>query len=182
MIKAKLYRQNLAQKHTLTHSQKEEKGKTKYILFPKPTCSIWDELLSIQVFHRCTYSKLIVEIYSTAPEAAGRDFPFSSLFAQLPGFRFGFGPASACRSPEGVSSSLIQDGVKGAADLGALAHSGQGEGGVQNAGRARGGRGRHDVAPALCTPCILPGKLSLDNGTLAVVGCTQASWWWHQQP
>ena len=62
------------------------------------------------------YIKLIVEIYSAAPEAAGRDFPFSSLFAQLLGFSFGFGPASACRSPEGVCSSLRQDGVNRAAD------------------------------------------------------------------
>ena len=52
-------------------------------------------------------------------------FPFSSLLAQLPGFSFGFGPASACRSPEGVCSSLRQDGVKGAADSGAVAHSGR---------------------------------------------------------
>ena len=48
------------------------------------------------------YIKLIVEIWSTAPEAAGRNFPFCSLFTQLLGFSFGFGPASACRSPEGV--------------------------------------------------------------------------------
>ena len=40
------------------------------------------------------YIKLIVEVSSAAPEAAGRDFPFSSLFAQLLGFSFGFGPAS----------------------------------------------------------------------------------------
>ena len=77
------------------------------------------------------YIKLTVEIYSSAPEAAGRDLPFSSLFAQLPGFSLGFGPASVCRLPEGVCSSLRQDGVKGAADSGALAHSGCGEGGVQ---------------------------------------------------
>ena len=38
------------------------------------------------------YIKLIVEIYSIAPEAAERNFPFSALFAQLPGFSFGFGP------------------------------------------------------------------------------------------
>ena len=50
------------------------------------------------------YIKLIVEIYSAAPEAAGRDFPFSLVFAQLLGFSFGFGSASACRSPEGVCS------------------------------------------------------------------------------
>ena len=36
-----------------------------------------------------------------------------------------------CRSPEGICSSLTQDGVKGAAASGALAHSGRGEGAVQ---------------------------------------------------
>ena len=121
-MKAKLYRQNLTQKHTHTLSQKEEKGKKSYILLPKSTSSIWDDSLSIQVFHRCRYIKLIVEVSSAAPEAAGRDFPFSSLFTQLLGFSFGFGPASACRSPEGICSSLRQDGVKGAAASGALAH------------------------------------------------------------
>ncbi|KAJ8797366.1 hypothetical protein J1605_017594, partial [Eschrichtius robustus] len=40
------------------------------------------------------------------------------------------------------------DGVKGAAASGALAHSGRGEGGVWNVGRACGGRGRRDVAAA----------------------------------
>ena len=53
------------------------------------------------------------------------------MFTQLPGFSFGFGPASACRSPEGVCSPPRQNGVKGAAASGALAHSGRGEGGVQ---------------------------------------------------
>ena len=77
------------------------------------------------------YIKLIVEIKSAAPEAAGRNYLFSSLFAQLLGFSFGFGPASECRLPEGICSLLRQDGVKGAAASGALAHSGRGEGGVQ---------------------------------------------------
>ena len=52
------------------------------------------------------YIKLTVEIQSSAPEAAGRDFPFSSLFTQLLGFSFGFGPASVCRLPESVCSLL----------------------------------------------------------------------------
>ena len=69
---------------------------------------------------------MTVEIQSTAPEAAGRDFPFSSLFAQLLGFSFNFGSASACWSPEGICPSFRQEGVKGAADSGALAHSGRG--------------------------------------------------------
>ena len=46
--------------YTLT---KREKGKKIYILLlPKSTTSIWDDSLSIQVFHRCRYIKLIVEI------------------------------------------------------------------------------------------------------------------------
>ena len=109
---------------------KREKGEKKYIsLLPMSTSPVWDDSLSVQVFYRCRYIKLIEEIQSAAPEAAGRDFPFSSLFAQLLVFSFGFGSASACRSPEGVCSSLTQDGVKGAADSGALAHSGRGGGG-----------------------------------------------------
>ena len=35
MVKAKLYRQNLTQKHTHTHSQKEEKGEKIIYLAPK---------------------------------------------------------------------------------------------------------------------------------------------------
>ena len=54
MVKTKLYRKNLTQKHTHTHSQKEKKGKKKNILLlPKSTSSIWDDFLSIQVFHSC---------------------------------------------------------------------------------------------------------------------------------
>ena len=61
MVKAKLYRQNHRQKHTHTH--KKRKRKEIYIsLLPKSTSSIWDDSLSIQVFHRCRYIKLIVEI------------------------------------------------------------------------------------------------------------------------
>ena len=77
------------------------------------------------------YITLIMVIYSAAPEAAGRNFPFSSLFSQLLRFSFGLGPASACRSPEGSCSPPRQDGVKGPAAWVALAHSGRGEGGVQ---------------------------------------------------
>ena len=40
-----------------------------------------------------------MEVSSATSEASGRNFPFSSLFAQLLRFSFGFGPASACRSP-----------------------------------------------------------------------------------
>ena len=89
-----------------------------------------------------------MELQSAASEAAGRNFPLSSLFVQLPGFSFGFGPASAGRSPEGVCSSLTQDGVKGAAVSGSLALSG-GEGGKgTDVGQACGGRGQRDVAAA----------------------------------
>ena len=58
------------------------------------------------------YITLIVVVQSAAPEASGRDFPFSSLFAQLLGFSFAFGPASACRSPEGVCSCPDRTGLK----------------------------------------------------------------------
>ena len=41
-----------------------------------------------------------------------------------------------------------------------------------NAGWACGGRDWCDVATAWGMPCVLPGKLSLDHGNLAVAGCT----------
>ena len=51
---------------------------------------------------------------------------------------------------------------------------------TQGGGRERYGGGgaslqrqrRRDVAPARGAPCVLPGKLSPDHGTLAVAGCT----------
>ena len=52
--------------HTETYTYtltKREKGENIYILLlPKSTSSIWDDSLSLQVFHRCRYIKLIVEI------------------------------------------------------------------------------------------------------------------------
>ena len=55
MVKAKLYRKNHTQKHTHTLSQEEKKGKKIYVsLLPKSATSIWDDLLSIQLFHRCS--------------------------------------------------------------------------------------------------------------------------------
>ena len=136
------------------------------------TSSIWDDSLSIQLFHRCRVHQVDCGDFIRCSCGCWEKFPFSSLFSQLLGFSLGFGPASACRSPEGVCSSLRQDGVKGAADSGALAHSGQGEGGVWSSVWASSGRGRHDIAPAWGAQCFLPGKLSLDHGTLAVAACT----------
>ena len=98
-----------------------------------------------------------------------------SLLCSYCSWGSGFGPASVCRSPEGVCSSLRQDGVKVAADSGALAHSFGGVGGAWNVGRTCSGRGRCDIATALGVSCVLPGKLSLDHRTLAVAGCTD-SW------
>ena len=51
-----------------------------------------------------------------------------------------------------------------------LTRAGGGRG--TDAGRACVSRGQHDVAPAWGAPCVLPGKLSPDHGSLAVVGCT----------
>ena len=41
-----------------------------------------------------------------------------------------------------------------------------------NAGQAWGSQGQRDVRTAWGAPCVLLGKLSLDHGTLAVVGYT----------
>ena len=62
------------------------------------------------------FIKSIAGIKYAAPEAAQRSFPFSSLFAQLLGFSFGFGPVSVCRPPSGICFLPRQEGVKAAAD------------------------------------------------------------------
>ena len=59
-----------------------------------------------------------------------------------------------------------------------------------NSGQSCSHRGQRDIATTLGAPCVLPGKLSLDLGTLAVASCTgswrgegsdcactQDSWW-----
>ena len=60
-------------------------------------------------------------------------FPFLFFVSTPPGVQLWIGLASACRSPSDVCSLPRQEGVKGAADKGVLAHSGWAEGGVRNA-------------------------------------------------
>ena len=62
-------------------------------------------------------------------------------------------------------------GVKGAADSGALAHSGGGEGGARMCGEPAAAEASVTLHQPEGVPCVLPGKLSLDHGTLAVADC-----------
>ena len=55
---------------------------------------------------------------------------------------------------------------------GALAHSGRGRERYGGGGASLWRLRRRDVAPARGAPCVLPGKLSPDHGSLAVAGCT----------
>ena len=167
MVKAKLYRQNHTQKHSHTESQKEKEGK-KYIYrcsqSPPPQFGMI----------RCLFR------YSTDAGYINWLWRFNPLLLRLLGeislfrlclpsswFSFGFGPASACRSPEGVCSSLRQDGVKGAADLGALAHSGQGEGGVRILQWQRPAWRCTSLRRAVCSPWeVVPGSQDPGSGGL----------------
>ena len=99
-----------------------------------------------------------------------------TLFAQLLGFSFGFGlplhvghPQAPVPLPDrrGLKQQLIRALL--------LTQAGKREGYGShnlNAGHACVGRGRYDVAAGWGTACVLPGMLSLDHGTPAVVGCT----------
>ena len=91
-------------------------------------------------------------IQSPAPEAAGRDFPFSFLFPQLLDFSFGFDPTSACRLPSGFCSGPDRTGLKQRLiRVFWLTQAGGSEGYDScnwNAGLACGGRGWRDVATA----------------------------------
>ena len=77
-----------------------------------------------------------------------------------------------CRLPEGICSSLRQDGGKGAAASGALAHSGHGEGGVRVQGKPAAAEAGVTLQQPEACHAFPPGKLSLDHGSLAVAGCT----------
>ena len=99
-------------------------------------------------------------------------FPFLFFVSMAPGFQLWIWTRLCVYVTWGRLFPLRQDGVKGAADSGALAPSGRGGGRGTDAGRGCGGRGRRDVAPAWGMPCVLPGKLSLDHGTLSVASCT----------
>ena len=95
-----------------------------------------------------------------------------------------------CRSPEDICSSLRQDGVKGAADSGALVCSGWWGGRGMDAGRACGGTGgvtlhqpevRRTFSRGSCPwimgpwqwrPAQAPGRGGVDS----TCACTQASW------
>ena len=106
-------------------------------------------------------------------------------------FSFGFGPASACRSPEGVYSSLTQVRVKGAANEGVLARSGRGEGGVWMRGEPAAAETSvtfRSLRRAMRSPGeVVPGSRDTGSGRLHrlpggevwVVTCvfTQVSWW-----
>ena len=91
----------------------------------------WDDSLSIQVFQRCRVHQVDCGELIHCSQGCWERFPFLFFVRTAPGVQLWIGPASACRSPEGICSSLRQDGVKGAADSGALAHSGRREGGVR---------------------------------------------------
>ena len=75
-------------------------------------------------------------------------FPFLFFVRTTPGAQLWICPASACRSPEGVCSSLTQDGVKGAAASGALAHPGGGRERYGGGGASLRRQRRRDVAAA----------------------------------
>ena len=131
--------------YTLTQREKEKK----YIYL----CSKV-HLLNLGWFvvysgiHRCTVHQVDCGDLILCSWGCWEKFPFLFLVRIAPGVQLWFVPASACRSPKGVCSSLRQDGVKGAADSWTVGHSGQGEGEVQSAERACGSRGRCDVSPA----------------------------------
>ena len=87
-----------------------------YICSQSPLPQFWDDSLSVQVFHRFRVHQIDCEDFILCSWGCMEKFPFLFLFAYLLGFRFGFGPASACSLTSGVCCSPRQEGVKGAAD------------------------------------------------------------------
>ena len=173
MVKAKLYRRNHTQKHTHTHSQREKKGK-KYIY----RCSQSPPPIFGTI--RCLFR------YSTDAGTSSCLWSFNPLLLRLLGeISLSLLCLHSCRAsaldldpplPVGrLRPSVLRSDRTGLKEqlLRVLWLT-------QAGGRERYGGGgaslrrqrRRDVAAARGAPCVLPGKLSLDQGTLAVAGCT----------
>ena len=93
------------------------------------------------------------------------------MFAQLLGFSFGFGPTSACHPLASVLhpdrrrlKELLIRGLW-------LTQAGEREG-YGMWGEPAEAEASETLQQPGGTPFVLPGKLSLDHGTLAVAGCT----------
>ena len=94
-----------------------QKGNPKSTVAPKVHCVKFGMIRCLLRYSTdAGYIKLIDCDLIHCSWAAGRNFPFSSLFRQLLVFSFGFGPASVCMSPEGICFPLRHDRVKVAAD------------------------------------------------------------------
>ena len=155
-----------------------------------------DGSLSIQIFHRCRVHQVDCGDLICCFWGSQRNFPFFSLFAQLLGFSFVFGPASACRSPSGVCSSPRQEGVKRVADSGALAHSGWGRKGYGMRGEPAAAEAGITLQQPEARSLFFWGSCSWIMGPwpwlaaqaprgevwIVTCTCTQASWWLQQQP
>ena len=111
MVKAKLYRKKShIEAYTNTLTKRGKGGKIIY-LAPKVHLLnlgwfvVYSGILQMQV-HQVVCGDSICCTCSYMEK-----FPFL-FFAQLPGLSFGFGPAYACRSPEGVCSRPDRRGLK----------------------------------------------------------------------
>ena len=102
--------------YTYTLTKREKGNKKIYRCFQSPPPQFWDNSLSIQVFHRCRVHQVDCGDLIRCSQGCWEKFPFLFFVCTAPGVQLWIGSASACRSPEGVCSSLRQEGVKVAAD------------------------------------------------------------------
>ena len=153
--------------------------------------------MSVEVFQRCSVHQVDCGDLIPCSWAAGRNFPFSSLFAQLLAFSFGFGPASSCRSPEGVCSCPDRTGLKEQVFRGLWLTQAWGRRGTECGVSVWWQRPvcLQNLRLAICSPWeIVPGSRDPGSGRLlrlpgcgghvciVTCSCTQASWWLQQQP
>ena len=118
------------------------------------------------------------------------------MFAQLLGLSFGFGPASACRSPSGICSSLRQEGVKEWLIRGLWLTQAGGREGYGMWGEPAAAEANMTLQqPEAChvfSGEVVPGSRDRGSGGLhrllggevwiVTCACTQASCWLQQQP
>ena len=80
-----------------------QKANPKSTVAPKVHClNFGMNLLSIQVFHRCRVHQVDCGDLIHCSWGCWEKFPFLFFVHTSPGVQLWFGPASACRSPEGI--------------------------------------------------------------------------------
>ena len=157
-----------------------------YSCSQNPPPQFWVNSFSIQVFHRCRVPKVNCGDLIHCSWGCWEKFPFLFFVCTAPGVQLWVWPHLCVLAALRFLLLPRQDGLKQRLIRGLWLTQAWGREWYSsynwNARWACGSRGQRDVTTAWGMPCVLLGKLSLDHGTLAVVGCTGSQVVWIVRP